>query len=84
MQAVCEPSLRGIVPQVKKLRPGGKLTLTRDRPASSTESLWPASHSEEGWKTDEAGLKASHENCGGWSQTLTYLKAYIEHGIDLR
>ena len=40
--------------------------------------------SEEGWKTDKAGLKASHENCGGWSHMATCLKAYIEHGIDLR
>ena len=40
--------------------------------------------SEEGWKTDAVGLKGSYENCGGWAQTLTYLKAYIEHGIDLR
>jgi len=40
--------------------------------------------SEEGWKTDQAGLKASHENCGGWTRTAANLKAYIEHGIDLR
>ena len=40
--------------------------------------------SEEGWKTDKAGLKASHENCGGWSHMATCLKAYIEHDIDLR
>ncbi len=40
--------------------------------------------SEEGWKTDEAGLKASHENCGGWTHMAMCLKGYIEHGIDLR
>ncbi len=40
--------------------------------------------SEEGWKTDADGLKASHENCSGWSHMATCLKAWIEHGIDLR
>lgn len=40
--------------------------------------------SEDGWRTDEAGLKASHENCGGWTHMAMCLKGYIEHGIDLR
>ena len=40
--------------------------------------------SEEGWRTDEAGLKASHENCGGWTHMAMCLKGYIEHDIDLR
>ena len=40
--------------------------------------------SEEGWKTDAEGLKASHDNCGGWTHMATCLKAWIEHGIDLR
>ena len=40
--------------------------------------------SEEGWKTDADGLKGSHSNCGGWSHMATCLKAWIEHGIDLR
>lgn len=40
--------------------------------------------SEEGWKTDADGLKASHENCGGWTHMAMCLKAWIEHGIDLR
>lgn len=40
--------------------------------------------SEEGWKTDEAGLKGSHENCGGWQHMAMCLKGYIEYGIDLR
>lgn len=40
--------------------------------------------SEEGWKTDQDGLKASHENCGGWTSMATCLKGWIEHGIDLR
>lgn len=40
--------------------------------------------SEDGWKTDADGLKASHENCGGWQHMADCLKAWIEHGIDLR
>lgn len=40
--------------------------------------------SEEGWKEDPPGLKASHENCGGWMHMITCLKAWLEHGIDLR
>lgn len=40
--------------------------------------------SEAGWKTDADGLRGSHENCGGWSQMGMCLKAWIEHGIDLR
>jgi len=40
--------------------------------------------SEDGWKTDADGLRGSHENCGGWSHMQMCLKAWIEHGIDLR
>lgn len=40
--------------------------------------------SEQGWKTDADGLKASHDNCGGWTHMAMCLKAYMEHGIDLR
>lgn len=40
--------------------------------------------SESGWKTDAEGLKGSHDNCGGWQHMALCLKAYLEHGIDLR
>lgn len=40
--------------------------------------------SEQGWKTDADGLKGSHDNCGGWTHMAMCLKAYLEHGIDLR
>lgn len=40
--------------------------------------------SEAGWKQTEAGLKASYGNCQGWSQMQCALKAYLEHGINLR
>lgn len=40
--------------------------------------------SEQGWLTDEAGLKGSHDNCSGWTHMALCLKAFVEHGIDLR
>ncbi|MBW6422952.1 SRPBCC family protein [Rhizobium sp. XQZ8] len=40
--------------------------------------------SEEGWHETKGGLEASYGNCQGWSQMLCALKAYIEHGINLR
>ena len=40
--------------------------------------------SEAGWKTDADGLKASHENCSGWTHMAVCLKSWIEHGIVLR
>lgn len=40
--------------------------------------------SEAGWKTDLDGLKGSHDNCSGWTHMQMCLKAWIEHGIDLR
>jgi uncharacterized protein YndB with AHSA1/START domain len=39
---------------------------------------------EEGWRSTANGLKASYGNCQGWSQMLCALKAYLEHGINLR
>ncbi len=39
---------------------------------------------EEGWRETESGLKGSYNNCMGWSQMLTALKAWVEYGINLR
>jgi uncharacterized protein YndB with AHSA1/START domain len=39
---------------------------------------------EKGWHDSEAGLKASYNNCMGWSQMLAALKMWVEHGINLR
>ncbi len=39
---------------------------------------------EEGWRQTDSGLKASYSNCMGWSQMLCAMKAYVEHGINLR
>ena len=39
---------------------------------------------EEGWHENQKALEASYGNCQGWSQMLCALKAWIEHGINLR
>lgn len=40
--------------------------------------------SESGWRSDDAGIKASYGNAGGWMHMLACLKAYLEYGINLR
>ena len=39
---------------------------------------------ERGWKQTPAGLKASYGNCQGWSQMQCAMKAWLEHGLNLR
>ena len=39
---------------------------------------------EEGWRENQGALAASYGNCEGWSQMLCALKAWLEHGINLR
>lgn len=39
---------------------------------------------ESGWRETETGLKAAFGNCMGWSQMLAALKAWVEHGLNLR
>jgi uncharacterized protein YndB with AHSA1/START domain len=39
---------------------------------------------EKGWRETAGGLTASYNNCMGWSQMLAALKAWVEHGINLR
>lgn len=39
---------------------------------------------EAGWRDNAGALKASYGNCQGWSQMLCALKAFLEHGINLR
>ena len=40
--------------------------------------------SERGWQGDGPGLKASHENCSGWTHMAMCLKAHLEHELDFR
>jgi uncharacterized protein YndB with AHSA1/START domain len=39
---------------------------------------------EEGWHPSEKGLRSSYDNCEGWTGMLCAMKAYLEHGINLR
>lgn len=39
---------------------------------------------EEGWRDTPGGLKGSYGNCEGWSQMMCCMKAWLEHGINLR
>jgi len=39
---------------------------------------------EEGWRENQGALKASYGNCQGWAQMQCALKAWLEHGINLR
>ncbi len=39
---------------------------------------------ESGWHDTDAGQKAAYGNCMGWSQMLMAMKAWVEHGINLR
>ena len=39
---------------------------------------------ESGWKKTKAGEKQAYDNSGGWMQMLCCMKAWMEHGINLR
>ena len=39
---------------------------------------------ESGWRETETGVTAAFGNCMGWSQMLCALKAWVEHGLNLR
>jgi uncharacterized protein YndB with AHSA1/START domain len=39
---------------------------------------------EEGWHPTEGGTTAAFENCEGWTNALCCMKAWLEHGINLR
>lgn len=36
------------------------------------------------WRPTQEGLQGSYSNCSGWMHMSCCLKAYLEHGIDLR
>lgn len=40
--------------------------------------------SEEGWSQTQEGLRASYGNCEGWTGMLCAMKAWLEHGLNLR
>jgi uncharacterized protein YndB with AHSA1/START domain len=40
--------------------------------------------SESGWRGTPKGIESSYGNCSGWMHMACCLKAYVEHGINLR
>ena len=62
---------------------GGETTVTfRFEPTGDGRTI--VSIAEEGWPSTEQGFGKSYGNCMGWSQMLSAMKAWIEHGINLR
>jgi uncharacterized protein YndB with AHSA1/START domain len=39
---------------------------------------------ESAWRATDAGAKSAFGNCEGWTGMLAALKAWVEHGINLR
>jgi uncharacterized protein YndB with AHSA1/START domain len=39
---------------------------------------------ESSWRATRAGAKSAFGNCEGWTSMLSALKAWVEHGINLR
>lgn len=52
--------------------------------ASNEDDSTTVTIHEQGWKDDQAGLDSALEHAQGWTHMLLCLKAWIEHGIDLR
>jgi hypothetical protein len=40
--------------------------------------------SEEGWRDNDAALKAAFGNCEGWTGMLCAMKVWLEHGFNFR
>jgi uncharacterized protein YndB with AHSA1/START domain len=63
---------------------GDYSTQVRMKFAAKGPSETMVSISESGWHDSPAGLHASYDNCGGWMQMASCLKAFLEYGINLR
>ena len=50
----------------------------------SGENGTKVSIEEDGWPKDDKGIKGYAGNTRGWTNFLDCLKAYVEHGINLR
>lgn len=58
------------------------VTMTFEPLDGGTRTL--VSIAEEGWRQTPEGLKSSYGNCQGWMQMACAMKAWLEHGINLR
>jgi len=81
--------VRKIVPNEKivmewESMEGGYNTVVEMRFEALEKNATLVSISEEGWRPTSKGIWASYQNCGGWMNMLCCLKAYLEHGLNLR
>ena len=67
-----------------KAQAGYKTTVTMTFEPLDGGKRTLVSIAEEGWRETPTGLKASYGNCQGWAQMQCALKAWVEHGINLR
>lgn len=59
-----------------------EVTFTFEPLDGNTRTL--VSVTEGSWRETPAGLKGAFGNCFGWSQMICAMKAWLEHGINLR
>jgi uncharacterized protein YndB with AHSA1/START domain len=65
-------------------QPGYRTTVTMNFIPVDDDTRTLVEIREEGWRENQGALDASYGNCQGWSQMLCALKAWVEHGINLR
>lgn len=81
--------------KVKQIVPNSKIVIEWPSSLSGTtvaemtfttldDGLTMVRVSESGWPETPEGLKASYQNCEGWQHMISCMKAYLQHGIDLR
>jgi uncharacterized protein YndB with AHSA1/START domain len=63
---------------------GGYNTRVEMKFESLDQNSTLVSITESGWRQTPKGVLASYQNCGGWMNMLCCMKAYLEHGLNLR
>ena len=71
-------------PKAGERPPGYKTKVTMTFSSLDEDTRTLVEIREEGWRKTQGALDASYGNCQGWSQMLCALKAWSEHGINLR
>ncbi|MEO6394156.1 MAG: SRPBCC domain-containing protein [Pyrinomonadaceae bacterium] len=86
----------GFPVHVKEVVPNERIVLEweaeKGRPDTQVEMTFQAigdrhtlvTITETGWSETQTGLDSSYSNCQGWMQMSCCLKAFVEHGINLR
>lgn len=59
-----------------------EVTITFEPLDDNTRTL--VSITETGWRDTPEGRAASYDNCGGWTEMVSAMKAKVEYGITLR